>query len=110
MSSGFITRSHNNLRENTTLITRASVGNSEESPSQKMQTVLCRQKGEHSPRRSMRRPVAETGEDNATSLARDRMRCFGKRGLASIAPNTFISHTKMSIFSRKGRFSIELYS
>ena len=33
------------------------------------------------------------------------IRCFGKKALASIAPYTFISHTKMPIFFWKGRSS-----
>ena len=40
----------------------------------------------------------ETRDKNATLLSLDRIQCFGKKALASIAPNTFISHTKMPIF------------
>ena len=49
--------------------------------------------------------TTKTGDENATSLARDRIRCFAKKVLASIAPYTLISHTKMSIFFRKVRSS-----
>ena len=62
---------------------------------------LPRQKGGDGPRRSMRRPR----KLGTRTLARDRIRCFGKKALASIAPYTFISHTKMPIFFRKGRSS-----
>ena len=57
-----------------------------------MQTVLCHQKWGRDLRRPMSRP--ETGYENATLLACDRTRCFAKKVLASIAPYTFISHTK----------------
>ena len=68
-----------------------------------MQTVLCVQKGSLGPRRS-----ADTGDENEVArlrlrlLARDGMRCFAKKVLPSIAPNTFISPTKMLIVSRIG--------
>ena len=47
----------------------------------------------------------ETVDENATLLACDRIRCFVKKVKVSIASYTFISLTKMSIFSRKGWFS-----
>ena len=50
----------------------------------------------------MRRP-RKLGTKNATLLACNRVRCFAKKVLASIAPYTFISHTNISIFFRKGR-------
>ena len=61
-----------------------------------------RQKRGHSPRRSMCRP-RKLGTRTRILLARDRIRCFGKKALASIVPYTFISHTKMLIFFRKVR-------
>ena len=55
------------------LITRASIGRPEESPSHKMQAVLGRQ-----------------------------MLCFAKKVLTRNAPYTFIPHTKMSVVFGKG--------
>ena len=59
-----------------------------------------RQKGGHGPRRSMRRP-----RKLGTGTRSWQNSMFGKKALASIAPYTFISHTKMPIFFRKGRSS-----
>ena len=61
-----------------------------------MQTVLS-QKGGHGLMHSMRRP-RNLGMRNATLLACDRIQCFAKKVLASIRPDTFVSHTKMLMF------------
>ena len=53
--------------------------------------------GAHDPRRFIRRPR------KLRTRTRDRIRCFTQKVLASISPYMFISHTKMSIFFRKGR-------
>ena len=67
----------------------------------KARVIKCnrfpRQKGGHGPRRSMRR-LRKLGTRDTTLLACDKV-------LGSIAPYMFISHTKMSIFFRKGRSS-----
>ena len=50
--------------------------------------------------------TAETGDENATLVVRDRVRCCEESFLTCILPCTFISHTKLSIFFGKGRSSI----
>ena len=68
-----------------------------------MQNRFCRQKGSHGPEAFL--GTAETGDENSTLFLCNRIRYFAKNVRASIAPYTFISHTKMSIFFRKGRSS-----
>ena len=53
--------------------------------------------GAHDPRRFIRRPR------KLRTRTRDRIRCSTQKVLASISPYMFITHTKMSIFFRKGR-------
>ena len=69
-----------------------------------MQTVLCRQKGGHGPARFMGRPRKLGIRTRHSSLVTE---CcfFAKNVLTSIAPCTFILHTKLSFFSRNGRSS-----
>ena len=81
------------------IITRASVGKPESE-----NATVCSQKWGHGPRRSMRRQQ-NTRDENATMLACDRIWCCAKDVLTSVAPYAFVSHTKMSIFFRKGRSS-----
>ena len=63
-----------------------------------MQAVVGRQNGGHSPRRSMRRPWKL-----GTRARYLWVQCFANNFLARIAPNTLMSHIKMSIVFGKGR-------
>ena len=81
-----------------TFITRAFVGK----PESENATVFLAKRGVMVPGVPCIRP-RKLWTRNATLPACDRIRCF--ESLASIAQYTFISHTKMSIFFRKGRSS-----
>ena len=54
--------------------------------------------------------LSQTGDENVTMPAYDRIRCFANNDFASVTPYAFVSHTKMLIFFQKCQplnFSLE---
>ena len=74
------------------LITRASL----EKPESENATVFSPKGGSWS--QAFHKETEETGDENATLLACDRIRWFANNVLASFAPNTFGLHSKVWIF------------
>ena len=67
--------------------------------------VPCVDRGNWGRERDIARLWPGRKHDSFLRPACDRIRCFAKKVSAGIAPYTFVSHKKMSIFFRKGRCS-----